>query len=79
LAPSECHLIATLKEFFGRRRLISIEEVLDAINQWLNGLTANVYDKGKQKFVTRYDKCLNVNGDYVENKWGVCNNDTLNF
>jgi hypothetical protein len=32
----------------------------------LNGLAAEVYDEGIQKLVTRYDKCMNVGGEYVE-------------
>jgi hypothetical protein len=32
----------------------------------LDGLAAQVYDGGIQKLVKRYDKCLNVGGDYVE-------------
>jgi hypothetical protein len=55
-----------LKEFLGGRHFKSDEEVKDAIKVWLNGLAAEVYDKGIQKLVTRYDKCLNVGGDYVE-------------
>jgi hypothetical protein len=37
-----------------------------AIKEWLNVLAAEVYDEGIQKLVTRYDKCLNVGGDFVE-------------
>jgi hypothetical protein len=54
-----------LKEFFGGRRFKSDGEVKNAVKEWLNGLAA-VYDEGTQKLVTRYDKCLNVGGDYVE-------------
>jgi Fe-S-cluster formation regulator IscX/YfhJ len=46
LAPSDFHLFATVMEFFGGKHFRSNEEVLDAIKQWLNGLTAKVYDKG---------------------------------
>jgi hypothetical protein len=38
----------------------------DAVKEWLNGLAAEVYDEETQKLVTRYDKCLNVGGVYVE-------------
>jgi hypothetical protein len=55
-----------LKEFVGGRRFKSEEEVKDAVKEWLNGLQAEVYDEGIQKLVTRYDRCLNVGGDYVE-------------
>jgi hypothetical protein len=54
-----------LKEFLGGRRFKSDEEVKDAVKEWLNGLAAEVYDEGIQKLVIRYDKCLNVGGDYV--------------
>jgi hypothetical protein len=38
--------------------------VKDAVKQWLNGPAAKVYDNGIQKLFTRYDKYLNVGGDY---------------
>jgi uncharacterized OsmC-like protein len=40
--------------------------VVPKIEGILNGLVAEVYDEGIQKLVTRYDKCLNAGGDYVE-------------
>jgi histone-lysine N-methyltransferase SETMAR len=65
LAPSDFHLFPKLKEFFGGRRFKSDEEVRDAVKEWLNGLAAEVYDEGIQKLIARYEKCLNVGGDYV--------------
>jgi hypothetical protein len=55
--------LPTLKEFLGGRCFRSNEEVKDTIKECVNGLAAEVYDEGIQKFVTRYDKCLNV-GSY---------------
>jgi hypothetical protein len=66
LAPSDFHLFPALKEFLGSRCFRSDEEVKDAVKEWLNGLVVEVYDKGIQNLITRYDKCLNVGGDYVE-------------
>jgi histone-lysine N-methyltransferase SETMAR len=66
LAPSDFHLFPKLKEFLDGRRFESDEEVKDPVKEWLNGLAAEVYDEGIQELVTRYDKCLNVGGDYVE-------------
>jgi histone-lysine N-methyltransferase SETMAR len=66
LAPSDFHLFPKLKEFLGGRRFKSDETTKDAVKEWLNELAAEVYDEGIQKLVTRYDKCLNVGGDYVE-------------
>jgi hypothetical protein len=39
---------------------------LQKLKESLNGQAAEVYDEGIQKLVTRYDKCLNIGGDYVE-------------
>jgi hypothetical protein len=54
-----------LKKFLCGRRFKSDDEVKDAVKEWLNRLAAEVYDEGRQELVTRYDKCLNVGGDYV--------------
>jgi len=59
------------------RRFKSNDKVKDAVKQWSNGLAAEVYDKGTQKLITRYHKCLNAGDDYVENNLRVRNNDTL--
>jgi hypothetical protein len=59
-------LSPALKKFLGGRCFKSNEEVKDAIKEWLNGLVAEVYDKGIQNLITRHYKCLNVGGDYVE-------------
>ena len=36
--------------------------------QWLSHQAANFYDEGIKNLVIRYDKCLNIGGNYVE-KW----------
>jgi hypothetical protein len=41
-------------------------QVKETVMDWLNGLVADFYDKGFIKLVQRLDKCLNLNGDYVE-------------
>ena len=42
------------------------EELKAGVNEWLKSQVADFYDEGFQKLVNRYDKCLNLNGDYVE-------------
>jgi hypothetical protein len=44
----------------------SDEGVKKTVKDWFNGLAADVYGAGIQKLDTRYDKCLNLHGDYVE-------------
>jgi len=46
MAPSDFHLFPTLKEFLDGRRFKNNEEVKDAVKQWLNGLSSEVYDEG---------------------------------
>ena len=35
-------------------------------DDWLNSQAAVCYEEGINKLVSRYDKCLKVQGDYVE-------------
>ncbi|KAJ4431203.1 hypothetical protein ANN_19800 [Periplaneta americana] len=64
-APSDFHLFTKLKDFLGGTRFGSDEELKKTVNTWLNELAAE-YNTGILKLVNRYDKCLNVGGDYVE-------------
>ncbi|GBL96194.1 hypothetical protein AVEN_118740-1 [Araneus ventricosus] len=68
LAPSDFHLFLKLKEFLGGKRFGSDEESEKAVTTCLNELAAEEYDLGILKLVDRYDKCLNVGGDYVEKR-----------
>jgi hypothetical protein len=38
----------------------------DAVMDWLNSQEAVWYEERISKLVSRYDKCLNVQADYVE-------------
>jgi hypothetical protein len=42
----------------------SQEEVMT----WFKGQVADFYDSGIQKLVPKFNKCLDIAGDYVENK-----------
>ncbi|KAJ4445799.1 hypothetical protein ANN_12484, partial [Periplaneta americana] len=66
LAPSDFHLFTKLKDFLGGTCFGSDEELKKTVNTWLNELAAEEYNTGILKLVNRYDKCLNVGGDYVE-------------
>ncbi|KAJ4425610.1 hypothetical protein ANN_27806 [Periplaneta americana] len=66
LAPSDFHLLTKLKDFLGGTHFGSDEELKKTVNTWLNELAAEEYNTGILKLVNRYDKCLNVGGDYVE-------------
>jgi hypothetical protein len=49
-------------------------EMKKTVKDWFNGLAADFYDADIKQLVIRYDKCLNLHGDYVE-KFNICSND----
>jgi len=66
LAPSDYHLFSKMKVWLATQRSHTNEELMDGVKTWLHNLAAPFYDEGLQKLVPRYDKCLNVDGNYVE-------------
>ena len=66
LAPSDYHLFTKMKVWLATQRFHTNEERMDGVNKWLHILAAPFFDEGLQKLVSRYDKCLNVDGNCVE-------------
>jgi hypothetical protein len=64
IAPSYYHLFLHLKKCLAGHSLSDQET--KHVQDWLKGLAAAFIDEGIQKLVPRYDKCLNLHGDYVE-------------
>ena len=65
LAPSDYHIFSPLKEALRGRRFASDEEVKEAVHTWLREQPKN-FSAGIQKLVERYNKCIVLQGDYVE-------------
>jgi hypothetical protein len=61
LAPSDYHVFTKMKVWLATQLFHTNEELMDEVNNWLNN-----FDEGLQKLVSRYNKCLNVDGNYVE-------------
>jgi hypothetical protein len=66
LAPGAYDLFTKMKVWLATQRFHTNEELMDGVNNWLHTLAAPFSDEGLQKLVSQYDKCLNVNGSYVE-------------
>jgi len=66
LPPSDYHLFTKMKFWLATHRFHNNEELMDGVNNWLHNLAAPFVDEGLQKLVSRYDKCRNVDGNYVE-------------
>jgi histone-lysine N-methyltransferase SETMAR len=65
LAPIDYQLFKKMV-LVATRRFHTNEELMDGVNNWLHNLAAPFFDEGPQTLVSRYDKCLNVDGNYVE-------------
>jgi histone-lysine N-methyltransferase SETMAR len=66
LAPIDYQLFTKIKVWLATQRFHTNEEFMDGGNIWLYNLAGPLFDEGLQKLVSRYDKCLNVDGNYVE-------------
>jgi len=66
LAPRDYHLFLHLKNFLGSKLFDDDDGLKDAVQKWLTSQMAAFYEEGTQKRVTRYDKCFNNGGQYVE-------------
>ena len=66
LAPSDFYLFSKMKEHLSGKRFTDDEDLQHAVMDWLNSQAAVWCEEGISKLVSRYDKCLNVQGDYVE-------------
>jgi histone-lysine N-methyltransferase SETMAR len=68
LAPPDFHLFGKLKEHLLGKRFASYQEVENETRNWLTNLDANFYAESTRilKLVSRWDKCLNLFGDFME-------------
>ena len=64
LAPSNYHIF--LKEVLHGRRFTSDEEVKEAVHTWLREQPKSFFSAGIQKLVEKCNKCIVLQGDYVE-------------
>ena len=62
LVPSDYFLFPNLKKWLGGKRFGSNEEVITGTNAYFEGY----YLEGIKKLETRWTKCIELKGDYVE-------------
>ena len=66
LAPSDFYLFSKIKEHLAGKRFTDDEALQHVVVDWLNSQAAVWYEEGISKLVSRYDKWLNVQDDYME-------------
>jgi histone-lysine N-methyltransferase SETMAR len=66
LKPIDYHVFTKMKVWLATQHFHTNEELMDGVNNCLHNLAASFFDEGLQKLVSWYDKCLNMDGNYVE-------------
>ena len=66
IAPSDYHLFPELKKHLGGTQFRTGEELKEEVLSYLRGAAGEFYDSGIKKMVQRMQKCIDLNGDYVE-------------
>lgn len=68
LAPSDFHLFANLKKSLGGSRFVDEKEMKDFVNDWFREQSKDFYLQGIRALSKRWQKCIDLHGDYVEKK-----------
>ena len=66
LAPSDFHLFGPLKESMKGIHFQTDEEVKAAVSNWLRTQSTEFYAKGIDNLISRWNKCVEKEGDYIE-------------
>lgn len=66
LAPSDYYLFPNLKRWLQGKRFRSNEEVISEVEAYFADMDVSYYRKGIEMLETRYTKCIDLEGNYVE-------------
>lgn len=66
LAPSDYYLFRHLKKHLRGRRFSSDDEVKSCVQQWFEGQEPNFFSEGISSLKSKWEKCVDIRGDYIE-------------
>lgn len=66
LAPSDFHLFPKMKLELSGRRFTSNDDVIEAVEEYLQSKNSTFYEQGIRALQHRWTKCVGCRGDYVE-------------
>ena len=66
LAPSDFFLFPNLRKDNRGRHLRSDEEVVTAVEEWVNGKDHDFFISGLMALEHRWSKCITIEGNYIE-------------
>jgi len=67
LGPSDCHLFGPLQQALRGRRFTTYQQLKAAVHLCLVCQPKTLYSEGTKKTGQRWTKCIEKQGDYVEN------------
>ena len=67
LAPSDFFLFPNLKKDIPGLHFQSDEEVVTAVEEWVNGKDPDFFSSGLMALEYRWSKCITLEGNYIEN------------
>ncbi|PNF41869.1 hypothetical protein B7P43_G15792, partial [Cryptotermes secundus] len=65
-APCDFYFFPLLKRDLKGNHYTSDNEVKAAVKSWIREKSEEFFSDGMKKLVTRWEKCVSLNGDYVE-------------
>ena len=68
LAPSDFFLFPNLKKDIRELHFRSDEEVVTAVEEWVNGKNPDIFSSGLMALEHRWSKCITLEGNYIENE-----------
>ena len=66
LAPSDFFLFPNLKKDIRGLHFRSVEEVVTAVEEWVNGKDPDFFSSGLMALEHRWSKCITLEGNYIE-------------
>ena len=66
LAPSDFFLFPNLKKDISGLHFRSGEEVVTAVEEWVNGKDPDIFSSGLMALEHRWCKCITLEGNYIE-------------
>ena len=73
LALSDFHLLGLLKNNMRGKHFTTDDDVIGAVSKWLRRQPRDFYAKGINDFITRWQECIEKEGNYVGNEKKVSN------
>ncbi|GFO32239.1 histone-lysine N-methyltransferase SETMAR [Plakobranchus ocellatus] len=66
LAPSNFHLFGPFKRHLGGMAFETEDDLISELRNWFDNLDVDFFRVGINSLLSRWQKCIDLHGDYVE-------------